>query len=332
MKFILKLVGLIVLAAVLGAVSVLYWARQPILPASSAVVPFEIAAGSSVRSSARQIALAGIPLNPWLFEALARASGKGARLKAGFYELKPGTTPRGLITQMVRGEFAQESLTVIEGWTFAQMRQAVAAHPALKHDTLTLSDSELLARISTDFQHPEGLFFPDTYLFAKRSSEMQIYKQAYAQMMQRLNQAWEARDPSLPYQSPYDALKMASIVEKETGRKSERNMIAAVFVNRLKLGMPLQTDPTVIYGMGERFGGNIRKKDLQTDTPYNTYLRLGLPPTPISLPGAESLAATFNPAPTDALYFVARGDGSSYFSNNLDEHNRAVGRYQLGQK
>ena len=175
---------------------------------------------------------------------------------------------------------------------------------------------------------PEGLFFPDTYLFAKGASDLQIYKQAYAMMMRKLNEAWELRDPALPYRTPYEALTMASIVEKETGQKSERGMIAGVFVNRLKQGMPLQTDPTVIYGMGDNYHGVIRKIDLQTDTPHNTYTRRGLPPTPISLPGAASLAAALAPERTDAVYFVARGDGSSQFSNNLGDHNRAVNLYQ----
>lgn len=267
-------------------------------------------------------------MNPMLLGLLARITGKAARLKAGHYELKPGTTPLALIDQLVRGEFAQESIAIIEGWTFKQMRQAIAAHPALKHDTAGLSDKELIARIAPDYNAPEGLFFPDTYLFAKGSSELQIYKQAHAVMMKRLNEAWEKRVPSLPYKSPYEALIMASIIEKETGDRSERNMIASVFVNRLRQGMLLQTDPTVIYGMGEKFKGNIRKRDLETDTPYNTYTRAGLPPTPIALPGAESIAAALNPAKSDALYFVSRGNGTSEFSNNLADHNRAVNKYQ----
>jgi len=276
----------------------------------------------------RQIARAGVPVNPLLLSVLARLTGKSAKLKAGHYELKPGTSPLALIDQLVRGEFAQESLVIIEGWTFRQMRQAIAAHPALKHDTLALSDAELLAKITSDYKQPEGLFFPDTYLFAKGASDLQVYRQAHALLEKRLEEAWARRDPSLPYKSPYEALIMASIIEKETGLKSERNMIAAVFVNRLKRGMLLQTDPTVIYGMGDKFQGNIRKRDLETDTPYNTYTRRGLPPTPIALPGAESLAAALNPADSDVLYFVSKGNGSSHFSNSLSEHNRAVDKYQ----
>jgi UPF0755 protein len=278
--------------------------------------------------ASQQIAAAGVPVNPFLFSMLARVTQKSARIKAGSYELKPGTTPRRLIDQLVRGEFAQESLTIIEGWTFKQMRQAVAAHAGLKHDTAGLSDRELMARISSEFKEPEGLFFPDTYLFAKGSSELQIYKQAHTMLVNRLTAAWEKRDPSLPYTTPYQALVMASIVEKETGQKSERAMIAGVFINRLKMGMLLQTDPTVIYGMGEKYDGKIRKKDLETDTPYNSYTRAGLPPTPIALPGVQSLNAALGPAKTDALYFVARGDGTSKFSGNLTDHNKAVNQYQ----
>jgi UPF0755 protein len=211
------------------------------------------------------------------------------------------------------------------------MRQAMAEHQALKHDTAALSEPDLLARLAPDFKKAEGLFAPDTYLFAKGASDWQIYKQAHALLMQRLNDAWANRDASLPYKTPYEALIMASIVEKETGQKAEREMISGVFVNRLKLGMPLQTDPTVIYGMGQQYQGNIRKRDLQTDTPYNTYTRTGLPPTPIALPGALSLAAALNPARTDALYFVSRGDGSSHFSSNLNDHNQAVNEYQRSQ-
>jgi UPF0755 protein len=323
-----KLFLAIVAFALLASALVAYWAHRPILAPGQAPVAFAIEPGSSVRSSTRQVSAAGVPVNPWLLELVARLSGKATRLKAGNYELKPGSSPMALVDQLVRGEFAQEALAVIEGWTFRQMRAAVAAHPALKHDTVHLSDKELLAKVAPGREAAEGLFFPDTYLFAKGSSDLQIYRQAYALMQKRLDEAWRRRQPDLPYKNPYEALVMASIIEKETGQKSERRMIAAVFVNRLKRGMLLQTDPTVIYGMGERFQGNIRKRDLLTDTPYNTYTRPGLPPTPIALPGAESLEAAMAPAPIEALYFVARGNGTSEFSNNLADHNRAVDKYQ----
>lgn len=321
-----KLLFSLMLVGGLAAAGLGYWAKQPIFDAGQPR-PFTINVGSTLGSSVQQIADARVGINPELLGLLARVTGKANKLKAGSYELKPGTTPLRLLTQLVRGEFAQESLTVIEGWTFRQMRQAVAAQTSLKHDTVALSDAELLGKIAPDYSLPEGLFFPDTYLFAKGSSDLQVYKQAHGLLIKRLNQAWEGRDPSLPYKTPYEALIMASIVEKETGHRADRGTIAGVFVNRLKIGMLLQTDPTVIYGMGEQYQGTIRKSDLTTDTPYNTYTRSGLPPTPIALPGAESIAAAMHPAQTDALYFVAKGDGSSHFSNNLNEHNQAVNQY-----
>lgn len=323
-----KLFTLILALSIVVGGGAAYWALQPIMDAPHEPVPFTINAGSSLMSSSEQIVAAGIPLNPLLFSLLARITAQGGRIKAGSYELKPGATPLRLLNQLVRGEFAQESLTIIEGWTFKQMRAAVAANKGFRHDTAELSDTALLAKITGDYTMPEGLFFPDTYLFAKGSSDLLVYKQAHAVLMKKLNEAWEKRDPALPYRTPYEALIMASIVEKETGQKSERGQIAGVFVNRLKQGMLLQTDPTVIYGMGEHYQGVIRKSDLLADTEHNTYTRRGLPPTPIALPGAASLAAALAPERTDAVYFVARGDGTSQFSSNLTDHNRAVNQYQ----
>jgi UPF0755 protein len=328
MKALAKLFAFIIVLAMLAAAGVFYWAKQPIIDAAHAPIEFSIAPGSGGRALARQIADAGVPMNPDLFALLVRLSGKSSKMKAGNYELKPGTTPLRLIDQLVRGEFAQEVLAIIEGWTFKQMREAIAEHPSLKHDTVALSDSDLMEKIDPDFKTPEGLFFPDTYLFAKGASEMQIYKQAHASLMKRLNEAWEARDPSLPYKTPYEALIMASIVEKETGLATDRSMVAGVFVNRLRLGMLLQTDPTVIYGMGSLYKGVIHKSDLERDTPYNTYTHPGLPPTPIALPGKAALQAALNPAKTDALYFVSRGNGTSEFTSNLNDHNRAVNKYR----
>ncbi|MGK5052159.1 endolytic transglycosylase MltG [Janthinobacterium sp. RB2P8] len=327
MAFFKKLVVSSVIAAIGVGGTFVYWAQQPITTEGEAI-PFTITPGSGAHAAGQQIADAGVPIVPILFNLLARIEGKTSKIKAGSYELKPGTTPQRLITQLARGEFAQESLTIIEGWTFKQMRLAMANHAGLKHDTVGLSDKELMAKISPEYVHPEGLFFPDTYLFAKGASEMQIFKQAHTAMIGRLSEAWDKRDPALPYKNPYEALIMASIVEKETGQKSERAMIAGVFVNRLKTGMLLQTDPTVIYGMGDNYQGKIRKRDLEADTPYNTYTRGGLPPTPIALAGAQSLTAALAPARTQALYFVARGDGTSQFSANLPDHNRAVNQYQ----
>ncbi|MDN2676154.1 MULTISPECIES: endolytic transglycosylase MltG [unclassified Janthinobacterium] len=327
MAFFKKLVVSSVIAAIGVGGTFVYWAQQPITTDGDAI-PFTISPGSGAHAAGQQIADAGVPIVPILFNMLARIEGKTSKIKAGSYELKPGTTPQRLITQLARGEFAQESLTIIEGWTFKQMRMAMANHAGLKHDTVGLSDKELMAKISPEYVLPEGLFFPDTYLFAKGASEMQIFRQAHAAMIGRLSEAWDKRDPALPYKNPYEALIMASIVEKETGQKSERAMIAGVFVNRLKTGMLLQTDPTVIYGMGDNYQGKIRKRDLEADTPYNTYTRGGLPPTPIALAGAQSLTAALAPARTQALYFVARGDGTSQFSANLPDHNRAVNQYQ----
>ena len=323
-----KLLFLLLFTLFAGAGGFAYWSTRPLTPVTAAAVDFTIMPGSGVRSSVEQIAAAGVPADPWLLELLARATGKSARMKAGSYTLKPGTTPMRLIEQLVRGEFAQESLAVIEGWTFAQMRRAIAAHPALKHDTAQLSETELLAKVAPETKTAEGWFFPDTYRFAKNSSDLQIYRQAHSLMQKKLDESWRTRAADLPYDTPYQALIMASIVEKETGRRAERGQIASVFVNRLKRGMLLQTDPTVIYGMGDRYQGQIRKRDLQADTPYNTYTRAGLPPTPIALPGAASLQAALNPVKGTALYFVSRGDGTSHFSDNLTDHNRAVNQYQ----
>jgi UPF0755 protein len=300
MALIKKLLVTGVIVSVAAASGFAWWTKQA-LPVPGAPIEFSINPGSGVAASAQQMAAAGVPVNPTLFVLLARLTGDAGRIKAGSYELKPNTSPRRLLSQLVRGEFAQEAVTIIEGWSFKQMRQAISSHARLKHDTVKLTDAELMAKISTEYKDPEGLFFPDTYLFAKGSSEIEIYRRAHQAMLAHLNEAWERRNKELPYKTPYEALIMASIVEKETGQKSERTMIAGVFVNRLRTGMP-----------------------------YNTYTRGGLPPTPISLPGLQSLQAALAPAETPALYFVSRGDGTSQFSSNLPDHNRAVNRYQRG--
>lgn len=320
------LLSLFLLALVIGA-SLAWWAGRPILDADQAPVTFSISPGSGIKQASRQIAQAGVPVSPFMLEWLTRLSGKASKIKAGVYELRPGTSPWGLIGKIVRGEYLMDSLTIIEGWTFKQMREAIKQHSGLRHEASHWSEQELLAKIAPDYNVAEGLFYPETYVFARGSSDVQIYRQAHRAMMRRLNEAWEKRDPSLPYKTPYEALIMASIVEKETGQSSERKAIAGVFVNRLRLGMLLQTDPTVIYGMGERYQGRIRKRDLLTDTPYNTYTRAGLPPSPIALPGGESIEAALNPADTKALYFVARGDGTSHFSTNLRDHEAAVDKF-----
>jgi UPF0755 protein len=226
----------------------------------------------------------------------------------------------------------QGESTLVDGWTFAQWRARLDQHPDLKHETRDLAEAEIAARLGIEGGRIDGWLFPDTYLFDKQSSDLELFARAHRAMRKKLDGAWSERDQGLPYRNPYEALIMASIIEKETGRADDRTLVAAVFVNRLRKGMLLQTDPTVIYGLGEKFDGNLRKRDLQADTPYNTYTRSGLPPSPIAMPGTAAIQAALHPADSDALYFVARGDGSSQFSKTLDEHNKAVSKYQKGDK
>ncbi|OGT04255.1 MAG: aminodeoxychorismate lyase [Gallionellales bacterium RBG_16_57_15] len=317
----------LIVLAVLATTALGYYVHHPLqLP----VTPFEfdLKQGSSLKSVAREMKQAGLLGQDWPFVWLARLSGKSAQLKAGNYSLDHAISPQELLEVITKGEITQRQVSIIEGWTFRQLRAALNASPDLAHDTLNLNDAEILQRIGAAEAHPEGLFFPDTYYFAAGSSDLRIFKRAYQIMQQRLQEAWLARVPDLPLQTPYQALILASIVEKETGAPGDRAMIAGVFVNRLRKDILLQTDPTVIYGLGDTFDGNLRKRDLLADTAYNTYTRGGLPPTPIALPGMAALQATLHPAQTDALYFVARGDGSSQFSRTLEQHNRAVNRYQ----
>jgi UPF0755 protein len=325
-KFFVFCALLILLIGVTSTWLFMRWMETPL--SNDKVIEFTIKSGSNIRGASRQLVDAGVPVHPYLFEALARITGKAASLKAGSFELQMQETPQQLLKKIIEGKFSLTSLSIIEGWNFKQMRNAIDAHQFIKHDTTGISDRDLLIKIGSKYTHAEGLFFPDTYLFAKNSSDILVYQQAHQAMLNRLNEAWKNRAENLPYKEPYQALVMASIIEKETGQASERSMIASVFVNRLRSGMLLQTDPTVIYGMGEKFQGNIRKRDLTTDTPYNTYTRAGLPPTPIALPGLDALKAALNPEPSNAYYFVARGNGTSQFSENLNDHNRAVNKYQ----
>lgn len=299
---------------------------------TSPVLDVEITPGSGLRGAARQVTEAGVDLNPWVLTILGRLMRAEASIKAGSYELRAGITPWEVLRKLSRGDVTQAEIAFIEGWTFRQMRERLEAHPELRHDSRGLSEAEIMARLGAPQRSAEGMFFPDTYLFSKRSSDLDVLARAYRAMQRHLEREWAARAPKLPYREPYQALIMASIVEKETGRGEDRPMVAAVFTNRLRQGMLLQTDPTVIYGVGAAFDGNLRKRDLQTDTPYNTYTRTGLPPTPIAMPGLAALRATLHPAASPALYFVARGDGSSQFSRTLEEHNEAVNRYQRGGK
>ena len=305
-----------------------YFASQPLSVPESAR-QFRVEQGASLRSVARQLTRAGV-LREWVsFVALVRVLHKSGAVKAGIYVLPDGITPYGLLGKLSRGEVSLSEITFIEGWTFAQLRAALDGDSTVRHDTALLTDQEVLQRLKIAERHPEGLFFPDTYRFATGASDLQVLERAYRTMEARLTSAWQRRVPGLPLSSTYEALIMASIVEKESGRPEDRRMIAAVFLNRLKRGMRLQTDPTVIYGMGAAFDGNLRKRDLETDGPYNTYTRSGLPPTPIALPGQASLDAVVDPARSTALYFVSRGDGTSEFSQTLEQHNRAVQKYQL---
>src|SRR5262249_22383222 len=290
----------------------------------------EIPQGAGFRTAVAQLQRAGIRVRPWHFETLARALGRGRDIKAGNYLIAQPGPPIELLDQLTRGDVTQAQVQLIEGWAFAQFRASLDASPDLKHDSPELEDSEILARIQATEPHPEGLFFPDTYLFARGASDLSVLRRAYRAMQRHLRNEWEARASNVPYQTPYEALIMASIVEKETGKPEERDQIAGVLVNRLRIGMRLQADPTIIYGLGASFDGNLKKIHLLEDGPYNTYTRAGLPPTPIAMPGLASLHAALRPGPTNALYYVSRGDGSSQFSRTIEEHNPAVNKYQLG--
>jgi len=320
---------LLVLAALVGLSW--WWANTP-LKLRAAPVEFRILPGSGLRSIAGQVMAAGIELDPTFLVLLAKAMRVESSVKAGSYAITKEITPLEFLRKLTSGDVTQAEITLLEGWTFRQWRERLDAHPELKHDSRGMAEADILARLKIDAPRLEGLLFPDTYLFDKYSSDLDVLARAHRTAKRRLEAEWDQRAAGLPYKTPYQALIMASIVEKETGRDADRTLVAAVFVNRLRLGMLLQTDPTVIYGMGERFDGNLRKRDLQTDTPYNTYTRSGLPPTPIAMPSMASLRAALHPADSDALYFVARGDGTSQFSRTLEEHNRAVNRYQKGRK
>ena len=315
------------LALVAGAA---WWLHAP-LAMNKDTVDLSIEPGTSPRGIARAVADAGVHVDARLLYAWFRVSGQDRQMRAGSYELDRGTTPRSLLQKLVRGDEALRSVTVVEGWNFRQMRAALASAEQLKPDTAGLSGEAIMAALGRPGVHPEGRFFPDSYTYSKGSSDLAVMRRAMLAMDKKLDAAWAQRQPDTPLKTAEEALILASIVEKETGRASDRPMVAGVFANRLRIGMPLQTDPTVIYGMGEAFDGNLRKRDLQTDTPWNTYTRGGLPPTPIAMPGKAALLAAVQPAKTRALYFVAKGDGTSHFSPSLDEHNRAVNQYQRGR-
>ena len=319
----------LVLLGLLAAAGYAAWYLTTPVRIATLPVEFEIPAGSGLRAAVRRMEQAGIGMRPLQFELLARALGREPEIKAGYYQVTTAATPLALLDKLARGDVMQAELQMIEGSTFIQLRAALDASPVLRHDTAGLSDAELLERAGAGERHAEGLFFPDTYVFDRGSSDLAVLRHAYRVMQAHLAQDWEQRSAEVPYRTPYEALIMASIVEKETGKAEERDQIAGVLVNRLRIRMALQADPTVIYGLGESFDGNLKKVHLKADGPYNTYTRRGLPPTPIALPGRASLRAALRPAQTKALYYVSRGDGSSQFSRTLQEHNRAVSQYQL---
>jgi len=316
----------ILLLTVAGGLA--WYAVSPMHTGAAYPLAFSIAKGSSFKAATAEMTRVGALQYPMLFTLVARLQGQAHAIKAGSYGLLEPASPLELLRKITEGEIRLGRVTVVEGWKFSEMRQALAARDDLSHDTALMNDQELLAAIGARVEYAEGWFFPDTYFYDHGSSDLALYKRAHELMVAALAEGWARRAPGLPYRSPEEALAMASIVEKETGVPEERPQIAAVFINRLRIGMRLQTDPTVIYGLGAAFDGNLRRVDLETDTPYNTYTRAGLPPTPIALPGQAALDAAFHPDTTRALYFVATGGGRHVFSTNLDDHNRAVARYQ----
>lgn len=331
MRLIKRLFVMLILGILLLTAWMVYFANTAI-DISTPTLEVDLASGSSLTGVSRQLVQQGVLREPWSFVLLVRALGKARELKAGNYLIDNGTTPYDLFVTLTEGNITQASITFIEGWTFTQMRSAMMKNSEIKHLTIAYTDQQILSNIGAKEVIAEGLFFPDSYYFDRGMSDQDILQRAYRAMQIKLDKAWQDREPGLPYTSPYQALIMASIIEKETGRADERTLIAGVFINRLRIGMRLQTDPTVIYGMGDHFDGNLRKKDLLEDTPYNTYTRAGLPPTPIAMPGMASIQAALHPAKTRALYFVGAGDGSHVFSNSLAEHNRAVVKHQLKGK
>jgi UPF0755 protein len=325
-----RLFLVLLLISGLGASSA-WWVLSP-YPSTGFPLEFTIEPNQGLGEIAQTLAQSGAVRHAGAFMLLAKFSGDAPRLKAGDYRLTQPMSMWAVMQKLVRGETSLQGVTIREGWTLRQFRAELDRHPALRHDTSQWTDAELLAKLKLNATHGEGLFFPDTYRFLRGSSDILVLRQA-AQLLQReLDTAWAQRAPGLPYATPYEALIMASLIEKETGQAADRPMIARVFLNRLVIGMRLQTDPSVIYGLGEAFDGNLTRVHLQTDTPYNTYTRAGLPPSPIALPGRAALHAALHPAEGRALYFVARADGSSQFSETLDQHNQAVRRYILGKK
>ena len=327
MRLLRRLFLLLFVLALAAAGAVAWWLHRP-LPLRGPSAEVSIEPGTSPREIANAWVQAGVDTHPLFLYEWFRWSGQAKRIRAGSYQVGAGVTPSTLLQKMVQGDELLEQVRLIEGWTLRQWRAELAKAKSLKPVTAQWSEAQLMEALGSPGLAPEGRFFPDTYVYSRGVSDLTVLRRAHRAMQRRLAEAWEQRAPDTPLKSPDDALILASIVEKETGAEADRGLVAGVFTNRLRIGMPLQTDPTIIYGLGERFDGNLRKRDLQTDGPYNTYLRPGLPPTPIAMPGMASLKAAVRPQSTKALYFVARGDGSSEFSENLADHNRAVDRFQ----
>lgn len=332
-----KLKSLIILLFLLAAVAALalsagawYWAQNPVQLEGDRI-DYLVESGERPRTIARLMNKAGIHINEDAFVALARITGRDKLLKAGAYEAVRGDSPSDLLERMASGDMTQTRLALIEGWSYQRIRQALRDDAKLKQTLDGVSDADILTKLGASATLPEGLFHPDTYVFVPGSTDFDILRRAYKAQQTLLDVAWAERDPELPLKTPYEALILASIVEKETGHSADRRRVAGVFINRLRLNMPLQTDPTVIYGMGQAYEGKIRRKDLQTDTPWNTYTRGGLPPTPIASPGKASLLAALHPEAHKFLYFVSRGDGTSEFSPSLADHNRAVAKFIHGR-
>ena len=320
---------LLVVLAIAAGGAALWWLQHPLTLAHDEV-EVSIEPGTPVREIVRLWHDAGVQDQPELLYQWFRWSGDAKRIRAGSYLIAPGATPRSLLEKMVRGDEELESVHIIDGWTVKQMRAALAAAPDLKNTTAGMTDQQLMAAIGAPDVKAEGRFFPDTYVYSKGVKDILVLKRAHDALERQLQAAWALRAPDTPLKGPDEALALASVVEKETGAASDRGKVAAVFSNRLRLGMPLQSDPTVIYGLGAAYGGSLHKIDLQTDTPYNSYTRQGLPPTPIALPGRDALRAAVRPDASKALYFVSRGDGTSVFSETLNAHNQAVNQYIRG--
>lgn len=332
-----KLLLVVIAAGVLAASGVGLWVFQGLQTLHNRVeidepVLFSVAPGTAFGQLAHQMAARGLVDDPMWLRLYGRLNPEQARIKAGDYEFQPGITPLDMLGMMVEGKVKLWSVQFIEGWTFADMRMALARTERLGQITAEWTDEQIMEAVGAEGQNPEGWFFPDTYLFHSHETDLDILQRAYDIMVKALDEEWNSRAEGLPYKTAYEALIMASIIERETGVSGERGQVAGVFVRRLEQGMRLQTDPTVIYGMGDSYDGRIRRSDLRKWTPYNTYRIDGLPPTPIALPGRESIHAALNPSDGDSLYFVARGDGSHKFSRTLAEHQKAVREFQLNRR